>query len=47
MIKIRIKVKKNLTFRFAFDSIDIKDLQKENLFYKQLKENPNIKFDEY
>ena len=39
--------KKNLSFRFTFGSIDIKDLQKENLFYKQLKENPNINFDEY
>ena len=41
------KGKKNLSFRFTFGSIDIKDLQKENLFYKQLKENPNINFDEY
>ena len=41
------KGKKNLNFRFTFGSIDIKDLQKENLFYKQLKENPNINFDEY
>ena len=41
------KKKKNLSFRFTFGSIDIKDLQKENLFYKQLRENPNINFDEY
>ena len=41
------KGKKNLSFRFTFGSIDIKDLQRENLFYKQLKENPNINFDEY
>ena len=41
------KEKKNLSFRFTFGSIDIKDLQKENLFYKQLRENPNVNFDEY
>ena len=41
------KGKKNISFRFTFGTIDIKDLQKENLFYKQLKENPNINFDEY
>lgn len=41
------KEKKNLSFRFTFGSIDIKDLQRENLFYKQLGENPNVNFDEY
>ena len=41
------KEKKILSFRFTFGSIDIKDLQKENLFYKKLKENPNMNFDEY
>ena len=30
-----------------FRKIDIKDLQKENLFYQQLTENPNVNFDEY
>jgi hypothetical protein len=41
------KEKKNLSFRFTFGKIDIKDLQKENLFYQQLTENPNVNFDEY
>ena len=41
------KEKKNLSFRFTFGSIDLKDLQRENLFYKQLRENPNVNFDEY
>lgn len=41
------KDKKNLSFRFKFGKIDIKDLQRENLFYQQLLENPNVNFDEY
>ena len=41
------KDKKSLSFRFTFGKIDIKDLQKENLFYQQLTENPNVNFDEY
>jgi hypothetical protein len=41
------KEKKNVSFRFTLGSIDIRDLQRENLFYKQLKENPNVNFDEY
>lgn len=41
------KDKKTLSFRFTFGKIDLKDLQKENLFYQQLTENPNVNFDEY
>ena len=41
------KEKKNVSFRFTFGSIDIKDLQKEKLYYKQFMQNPNFNFDEY
>lgn len=40
------KEKKILSFRFTFGSIDLKDLQKENLFYREFKKNPNLNFDE-
>ena len=39
--------KKNLSFRFTFGKIDLKDLQKENLFYQQLSENPKINLENY